>query len=135
MDTIKVLLLILCSGMLLTGCEKDETYSQAEQMTLTVASAVPADKEELYYWTAETFWKPRYIVKRGSDEWQLWPSWNFIRGFDEQYEPGYEYVIWIVHRVLAHPMEDQNSDEYTLLRIISKTRKDSENIPPIYLEE
>ena len=44
-------------------------------------------------------------------------------------------MIWIVHRVLAHPMEDQNSDEYTLLQIISKTRKDSENIPPIYLEE
>lgn len=67
-----------------------------------------------------------YIVRIGNN-----PDWmkitDSINGFE--YEPGFEYVIKVQRRQINNPPEDYRG-EYILKKIISKEKKDSENLPP-----
>ena len=71
---------------------------------------------------------PHYIVKNTeADEWRFFSS--YIEGFN--YETGCEYVVEIkVHEDDLDPtLADQELFSYSLHKIISKEKKDSENLP------
>ncbi|MEN9919126.1 MAG: hypothetical protein RL662_1562 [Bacteroidota bacterium] len=57
-------------------------------------------------------------------------SWRFfydeIEGFN--YEPGYEYVLQVEKRNIPNPPADRSSFQYVLVKEISKTAKQSENM-------
>ena len=124
---IRVLIMLFACGATLSGCDNDRERT----IFLTIASVRPADRQELYYSSGETSWKPLYICKRGSEEWEIWSAWNPIHGFDERYEEGYEYRIEVAHRTVAYDnnVADANPDTYRLVRIVSKIKKTSEGIP------
>ena len=103
---IRVLIMLFACGATLSGCDNDRERT----IFLTIASVRPADRQELYYSSGETSWKPLYICKRGSEEWEIWSAWNPIHGFDERYEEGYEYRIEVAHRTIAY---DNNCLLYT----------------------
>ena len=67
-----------------------------------------------------------YAVKK--ENVQEWESLGFIGGFE--FEKGYEYKIKISETsYLDYSMENSAWTEYELLEIISKNKKDSENLP------
>ncbi len=67
------------------------------------------------------------IKKDGHSDWEFF--YGPIKGFD--YREGYEYVIRVRKDILDDAPADRSSFEYTLVKVISKTRKDSEGIPEI----
>lgn len=58
-------------------------------------------------------------------------NWNYfydsIIGFT--YEAGFEYEILISEKQLENPPQDASSIAYTLIKVISKIEKTSENLP------
>ncbi len=111
----KKLFLLLFACLLFFSCEKDNI---GHVTTLTVAS------EQGTGLVVGLF--PCYIVKyEGSDKWTTMTE--YIKGFD--YEPGYEYVIKVVKEELRNPPQD-HLGSYQLIKIISKVKKNSENLPP-----
>jgi len=67
-----------------------------------------------------------YLVKEaGQNDWQF--LYNEIDGFE--YEPGYEYEIEVVKEKIENPAADQSSIRYILIKVLSKTKKESENLP------
>ncbi|MBC8616699.1 DUF4377 domain-containing protein [Parabacteroides faecis] len=50
-----------------------------------------------------------------------------IEGFE--YEQGYEYVIEVKIEHIENPPADGSSLKYSLIRVISKTKKNSEGLP------
>lgn len=59
------------------------------------------------------------IKKVGSDTWTVYP--NAVEGFD--YEEGYEYEILVKGRMTPKPVIDRPSELYSLIKIISKEKK------------
>lgn len=123
----------LC-GVLFAGCEKEE-YTLEETFRMTVASVRPIDKPELYQPTGESWFRPVYICKRGDGDWEVWSAWSPIRGFDELYEVGYEYVIEVQRWRWNDPPMDANNNRFVFRRLVSKERKQSEGIPEFFLTE
>ena len=76
---------------------------------------------------------PVYIYKEESPDWRLWYSHDPIRGFDEIYEEGYEYVVKVRRLTLADPPQDAGAYVYELKKVVSKTQKHSEGVPESYL--
>lgn len=110
----KIFKLMCLFAVLLSGCNKDD-----KEMILVVAS------EKRSCITVDDY--SCYVVKdKGSDVWRYMSS--SIIGFD--YEPGYEYTIKISVRNIKNPPQDGSSKEYTLRELISKEKKESENLPP-----
>lgn len=58
--------------------------------------------------------------------------WEFfygnIEGFD--YEPGYEYVLKVKKEKVENPPQDASSIKYTLVKMVSKEKRTSDNLPP-----
>lgn len=58
-------------------------------------------------------------------------SWEYfyspIEGFE--YEPGYEYVLKVRKQKVENPPADASSVKYTLVKTVSKTRKESAGLP------
>lgn len=110
----KIFKLLSLFAVLLFGCDKDD-----QEMILVVAS------EKGTCHTIGDF--SCYVVKdKGSDIWRYMPE--SISGFE--YETGYEYTIKVSVHNIKNPPQDASSKEYTLIEIISKEKKDSENLPP-----
>jgi len=66
------------------------------------------------------------LIKQGDQQdWEYF--YNNIEGFN--YEPGYEYVIEIRKETIENPAADQSSIRYVFLNEISRTKKESENLP------
>lgn len=66
------------------------------------------------------------LVKKGeSVDWEFF--YSPIKNFD--YEEGYEYVIEVKENKVENPPMGASSIEYVLVKEISKTQKDSENLP------
>lgn len=104
---------LLCLSLTLMACDKKE-----KEFILTVAS------EKGSCFVVGEF--SCYIVKYDkSDTWTT--ITESIPGFD--YEPGYEYVIEVKERHIKNEPEDYLG-EYILMNVISKTKKQSENLPP-----
>lgn len=66
----------------------------------------------------ECFW----IKRNGNPVWVLAP--RYVKGFD--YVEGYEYNINVLAKEIKFPPEDGSSVEYSLIEIISKTKKESD---------
>ena len=116
------LFLILAGGMT-AGCDKlDDKYKSEKTITLTIASVKPAAADDDYDWLQGL---PVYIYKEKSHD----P----IRGFDEIYEEGYEYVVKVRRLTLADPPQDAGAYVYELKKVVSKTQKHSEGVPESYL--
>lgn len=118
----KYIFLLLPFLFVFTGCGKNENKKD-EIVTLTIAS----EKRMGYAgWTGSL--APYYLAKNMEDD-----KWSFfciyIEGFD--YEEGYEYVVEInVHEEPVDPtLADQKLISYSLHKIISKEKKNSENLP------
>ena len=73
-------------------------YKSEKTVTLTIASVKPAAADDDYDWLQGL---PVYIYKEESPDWRLWYSHDPIRGFDEIYEEGYEYVVKVRRLTLA----------------------------------
>lgn len=109
---------ILCI-LSLDGCSKDRDKIE----TLIIASE---QRLGLSPGGGSVF--PYYIARNSeTDEWRYYCS--YIEGF--KYETGYEYVVEIkVHEDDLDPtLADQELRSYSLHKIISKEKKDSENLP------
>lgn len=67
-----------------------------------------------------------YLIKRVDEE-----NWSFLYSsiYGLTYEEGFEYKISVLKTKIANPMQDASSIEYELIEIISKIRKESENLP------
>lgn len=113
-------LLLFCFFLLaFCACNKDDD----EVQTVIIAS-----EQRMYYVNLGETMIPFYMSKQTeSDKWEYYTS--FIQGFD--YVPGYEYVIKVrVNRVpIKDLMQDQESESYSLLQVLSSEKKQSENLP------
>lgn len=66
------------------------------------------------------------LVKEGDGEnWNLF--YSQIEGFS--YEPGYEYVLQVRKEKIDNPPADGSSIRYRLVKVVSKTQKESEGLP------
>lgn len=122
-----VTLFLIFAGEMTAGCDKlDDKYKSEKTVTLTIASVKPAAADDDYDWLQGL---PVYIYKEESPDWRLWYSHDPIRGFDEIYEEGYEYVVKVRRLTLAGPPQDAGAYVYELKKVVSKTQKDSEGVP------
>lgn len=92
----------------------------ADQITLTVAS-------EQVDCTGVGPQKCFLIKQEGETDWSFW--YSGIKDFN--YESGYEYVIEVKVDTVASPPADASSINYTFVKEISKTQKQSENMPGV----
>ena len=126
-----VTLFLIFAGGMTAGCDKlDDKYKSEKTVTLTIASVKPAAADDDYDWLQGL---PVYIYKEESPDWRLWYSHDPIRGLDEIYEEGYEYVVKVRRLTLADPPQDAGAYVYELKKVVSKTQKDSEGVPESYL--
>lgn len=67
------------------------------------------------------------LVKHNAAE-----PWTFFYGNIEgfEYEPGYEYVLEVKTEKVENPPADASSLKYSLVKIVSREKKTSENMPP-----
>lgn len=100
----------------LSSCNNEN--SENKEMILTVASEKPIPNG------MENF-RPLYAKAQGVERWS---SWEGIEGFT--HEDGYEYVLK-VWREKWHNGEvmDASMYRYKLLRVISKMKRDSRDLP------
>lgn len=103
---------IVAITMTSCGSTKNVTYTVASQKS----SCVGVAPQECLL-----------VMKDGETEWSLF--YSQIEGFE--YEPGYEYVIKVKEDYLdpADVPADASSIKYTLVKMVSKTEKNSENLP------
>lgn len=105
--------------LFLFSCSKDENVIE----TIIVASRKVMDIEPSGASEREYF----LIKTNKSDKWEyLSPN---IQGFN--YEEGYEYMLKVRITTINNPQQDQYPKSYALIEIISKTKKQSENLPVI----
>ncbi|PDP69743.1 DUF4377 domain-containing protein [Tannerella forsythia] len=98
--------------------------------TLCLSCSDENESRELNMWIAshtEMVTDPVGGVKRSYmmyklDESANWmPLSSHIDGF--QYEVGFEYVLLVRETPIKKPMQDQSDVSYSLIRILSKTKK------------
>ena len=67
-----------------------------------------------------------YLIKeKAIEDWRYF--YSTIIGFE--YEEGFEYELLISEKEVENPPQDSSSIAYTLLKVISKIEKKSENLP------
>ncbi|TXD49900.1 DUF4377 domain-containing protein [Polaribacter sp. IC073] len=67
-----------------------------------------------------------YLIKeKDTQDWQYF--YSTIIGFE--HEEGFEYELLISEKEVENPPQDSSSIAYTLLKVISKIEKKSENLP------
>lgn len=66
------------------------------------------------------------IKRQGQTDWEF--LYQEIEGLS--YEPGYEYVVEVLKQTIENPAADQSSQRYILEKVVSKTEKTSEGLPP-----
>ena len=114
MKTTKLLLEIFLSVCVayafLTSCT-DSEYEPFKEV-LVIASETVKTNEGIAYW----------VKVNGSDTWKMMHTQ--IANFN--HERGYEYVVEVSVKKIKDPGPDQSSHKYTLIKIISKEKKDSE---------
>lgn len=121
-----ILMLFLCT-LNLTGCnnedEEDRQITDYKEYLLTVASQqIPG----VGWSDGFNYLTDVYAVKK--EQSAEWESLSFIEGFE--FEEGYEYEIRISETsYLDHRMSQPAWTEYQLLEILSKEKKDSEDLP------
>lgn len=128
----KVLFIALGLAFLVASCGggskvKEESSSEevakveevaADLLTLTIAS-------EQVDCTGVAPQKCFLIKKEGETDWSFW--YSGIKDFN--YEPGFEYVIEVKVETVANAPADASTINYTFVKEVSKTQKQSENLP------
>ncbi len=71
------------------------------------------------------------VKKEGQKDWEFF--YSNIEGFN--YEPGYEYELEVRVEKIENPAVDQSSLKYTLVKEMSKEKKESKDLPQIIEEE
>ncbi len=107
---------LICITIGLLSCNDNNLITP--EKTLIVAS-IKADCVGVDYQ------KCLLVKENETENWQYF--YSSIVGFN--YEEGFEYVIKVSERRIENPPQDGSSIETTLLEIISKTEKTSENLP------
>jgi len=110
---ISLLIIVVCVMMSCdTGKNQNETIVVASQQAECVGVGL----------------QKCFLIKEGdSEDWSFW--YSGIEGFN--YEPGYEYVIEIKKDTVATPPMDASTIKYIFMKEVSKTKKESENMPSI----
>lgn len=113
---LQITFLLLLFATILFSCENNN--GDLKQTTIMVASK-KVDCEGLIM--------QKCLLIREVDK----QNWNFIydgiKGFD--YKEGFEYEILILEEHIENPPQDGSSILYTLIKVISKVEKTSENLP------
>lgn len=119
-----MLLTALISTVGLTSCEKEGKKITGEKIyAITVASE---RRPGLYTSDGIDCISDVYAVKKNGET--KWESLHTIKGFD--YEPGYEYTVRIKETsYLDYSMDEPAWTEYSLDKLLSKEKKDSEGLP------
>ena len=123
---LEILILFLCIFGFI-GCdnkdEEGEKVTDYKEYSLTIASKkIPG----VCWSDGFNYLSDVYAVKK--ENAQEWESLGVIDKFE--FEKGYEYKVKISEtNYLDYSMENPAWTEYELLEIISKNRKDSENLP------
>lgn len=111
---IRIAVLSLVLLFFFTGCDKGVEY-----ITLTVASKKITPEYSMF--------PPVYTVKYEDDsEWRFF--YYGINGFDEIYQEGYEYVIYVKSFKVSNPPMDAGSRSYKLVTVRSCEEKESEGL-------
>ena len=123
---LEILILFLCIFGFISCDNKDEEGEKVtdyKEYALTIASK----KIPVVWWSsAFNYLSDVYAIKK--ENAQEWESFGVIDGFE--FEKGYEYKIKISETsYLDYNMGNSAWTEYELLEIISKDKKDSENLP------
>ena len=108
--TLGILLLGIC-----ISCEKQEDIDDGqtwEERWVIGSERIIASDGRLCYW----------VKINDNTEW--WMIRSSIKGFT--YEEGYEYVVDVKATVNPDPPQDAPAWDYSLIRIISKEKKDSD---------
>lgn len=125
-------LVFLCS-MVITSCDNDENEGRKvtdyQECIMTVASKKLPGVVTSY---GNSVYGAIYAVKKeNSSEWEELAG---INKFD--YVEGYEYRIRVGEtHYLDYDMGEPAWTEYELIEVLSKERKDSENLPPHFIPE
>lgn len=121
-----MLVCLLLPVLFLTACGNDDSVPENNGR----------EDKTLYAWTiaSQTYQSgplSAYFIKdeEGSD-WK--PVWSSIVGLE--YEAGYEYCVVLRHFYYNDgPVADRTDDYYKVIEIISKEKKDSEDLPAFAL--
>lgn len=108
--TLSILLLGIC-----ISCEKSKEIDNKqtwEERWVIGSERIIASDGRLCYW----------VKINDNTEW--WMIRSSIKGFT--YEEGYEYVVDVKATVNPDPPQDAPAWDYSLIRIISKEKKDSD---------
>ena len=121
-----VLTLILCACCFISCSNKEEEgrkVTDYKELVLTIASKkVPG----MVWHSGTNYVTEVYAVKKGETE--EWITYGSIAGFE--YEKGYEYKIKVSETTYQdYAMGDPTWTERNLLEVISKVKKDSEDLP------
>lgn len=111
----KLIVIILFSGTLLS-CENND-ISLVEKTLIIASKKVDCVGVEAQ--------KCLLIKENENQEWNYF--YDAITGFE--YEEGFEYEITVTEQEIENPPQDGASLTYSLVEIISKIEKKSENIP------
>ena len=71
------------------------------------------------------------VKEEGAPDWTYF--YDRIDGFD--YEKGYEYVVKVRVDEVENPPMDASSKSYSLVKVVDKQKKNSENLPVERLQE
>jgi hypothetical protein len=112
----KKVIVVLVFGKSLFSCENKDLPTL--QKTLIIAS----QKADCVGLVAQ---KCFLVKEQENQNWQYF--YDSIKGFT--YQEGFEYEIAISEDKIENPPQDASSIETTLIEVISKVKKTSENLP------
>ncbi len=92
-----------------TSCTDNEFEPYKE--VLVIGSEIVIKNDGNAYW----------VKRNGSSTWEM--MYTQIGNFT--HERGYEYIVEVSVKKIKDPGPDQSSHEYTLIKIISKEKKES----------
>lgn len=117
MGKLKSILIIFITVLSFSSCEDSENILPLEKTYIVASKRVNCQAEGV---------QKCYIIKeKGTQNWQYF--YSSIIGFS--YTEGFEYELLISEKEIDNPPQDASSIEYTLLKVISKIEKTSENLP------
>lgn len=113
---IKKIILVFFLLSIIVSCEQNN--ENLKQRTIIVASK----KIDCQGFVAQ-----KCLLIRDLDK----QNWEYLYDsiIDFNYEEGFEYEILISEMEIDNPPQDASSIEYTLIEMISKVEKTSENLP------
>lgn len=115
--TLTTSIALLFSLFLFTSCEGEENSSVQQKTYIVASKRIDCQGVAI---------QMCFLIKEKNQEnWQNF--YSSIIGFS--YEEGFEYELLVDERNIENPPQDSSSLEYTLINVISKIEKTSDNLP------